>query len=74
MYDALSKQEGFPEFYKLEHGAALAREIIERSSKKEEKPLSPLTELAISAEKNKNKKILPDSEIAEGEENVTQQH
>lgn len=74
MYDALSKQEGFPEFYTLEHGAALAREIIERSSKKEEKSLSPLTELAISAEKNKNKKILPDSEIAEGEENVTQQH
>ena len=46
MYDVLSKQEGFSEFYSFEHGAAMAKEIIERN-KKQEKELSPLTKVAI---------------------------
>ena len=51
MYEVLSKQEGFPEFYSFEHGAAMAKEIIERNSKEPEKELSPLTKLAIDAHK-----------------------
>ena len=49
IYAVLSKQEGFPEFYSFEHGAAMAREIIERNSKSHEKELSPLTKMAIEA-------------------------
>lgn len=46
IYEVLSKQEGFPEFYSFEHGAAMAKEIIERN-KPQEKELSPLTKVAI---------------------------
>lgn len=51
MYSVLSKQEGFPEFYSFEHGAAMAKEIIERNSKEPEKELSPLTKIAIESHK-----------------------
>ena len=49
-YTALSKEEGFPDFFDIESGAAMAKEIIERNQKKEA-PLNPLTERAINAEK-----------------------
>lgn len=51
MYSVLSKQEGFPEFYSFEHGAVMAKEIIERNSKEPEKELSPLTKIAIESHK-----------------------
>ncbi len=47
-YDALSKEDGFPEFCAIESKSEFAREIIERNAAKE-KPLDPLTEAAISA-------------------------
>lgn len=75
MYEVLSKQEGFPEFYTLEHGAALAKEIIERSIQKEEKPLSPLTQFAISAENSKkNPPIGEKTDEEDNITNITQQH
>lgn len=51
MYEVLSKQEGFPEFYSFEHGVAMAKEIIERNNKAPEKELSPLTKIAIETHK-----------------------
>lgn len=65
MYNRLSKEEGFPEFTSLEHGAAMAREIIERNAKKEEDGLSPLTKAAIGAnKKDAEKKESPESDNA----------
>lgn len=74
MYEVLSKQEGFPEFYSFEHGAAMAKEIIERN-KPQEKELSPLTKAAIELHKTskaadeavKEQKNIPESENADGE-------
>lgn len=54
-YAALSKEEGFPDFFVIESGAADAKAIIERNKEKEE-PLHPLTVIAIAAaEKEKAK-------------------
>lgn len=77
MYNVLSKQEGFPEFYSLEHGAAMAREIIERNSKKDG-DLSPLTRAAIELhnaaksetepkETSDEQKNIPEGENTDGE-------
>lgn len=64
MYDVLSKQEGFPEFYSFEHGAAMAKEIIERNNKEPEKELSPLTKIAIDMQKaSEQKEISADDNI-----------
>lgn len=77
MYEVLSKQEGFPEFYSFEHGAAMAKEIIERNSKQDNE-LSPLTKVAIElhnasrsaeelAEAEEDQKNIPEGEDADGE-------
>lgn len=56
MYEALSKETGFPEFFEIEAGAAEARAIIERNSHTEEEPLNILTQAAIlAAKKDENK-------------------
>ncbi len=52
-YAALSKEDGFPDFFVIESGAADAKAIIERNKEKEE-PLHPLTVIAVeTAEKNR---------------------
>lgn len=53
-YQALEKEEGFPDFCDIRSQSAFAKEVIERNKKKEE-PLNPLTELAIAAEKSRQK-------------------
>lgn len=76
MYEVLSKQEGFPEFYSFEQGAAMAKEIIERNAKPQESELSPLTKLAIQANEIKQakestgseaQKNIPEDEDTDGE-------
>ncbi|MBQ8826219.1 MAG: hypothetical protein IJ007_03915 [Oscillospiraceae bacterium] len=54
-YKALSKEDGFPEFFDLASDTSAAKEIIERNKNTDE-PLNPLTEIAIIAEKNRQEK------------------
>ena len=75
MYNVLSKQEGFPEFYSFEHGAAMAKEIIERNNKPNEKELSPLTKVAIELHKaseasSENAEFVETVEIIREEKNI----
>lgn len=49
MYNALSKEEGFPEFYEIESAAEEANAIIERNNRPKEEPLNILTQTAIIA-------------------------
>lgn len=49
MYNALSKEEGFPEFYEIESAAEEAKAIIERNNRPKEEPLNILTQTAIMA-------------------------
>lgn len=49
MYNALSKEEGFPEFYEIESAAEEAKAIIERNNRPKEEPLNILTQAAIMA-------------------------
>lgn len=49
MYNALSKEEGFPEFYEIESAAEEAKAIIERNNLPKEEPLNILTQTAIMA-------------------------
>lgn len=49
MYNALSKEEGFPEFYEIESAAEEAKAIIERNNLPKEEPLNILTQAAIMA-------------------------
>ncbi|MBQ2824240.1 MAG: hypothetical protein IJF18_06660 [Oscillospiraceae bacterium] len=52
-YAALSKEDGFPDFFVIESGVSDAKAIIERNKEKEE-PLHPFTVMAIaSAEKER---------------------
>ncbi|MGN1137562.1 MAG: hypothetical protein ACI4SF_15265 [Oscillospiraceae bacterium] len=61
MYDVLSKQEGFPDFYSFEHGVAMAKEIIERNNKASGDELSPLTKIAIESHKAAAEKTAQES-------------
>lgn len=49
MYNALSKEESFPEFYEIESAAEEAKAIIERNNRPKEEPLNILTQAAIMA-------------------------
>jgi hypothetical protein len=49
MYAALSKEEGFPEFFEIQEGAAEAKAAIERKSGSEDDSLNFLTKAAILA-------------------------
>ena len=49
MYNSLSKEEGFPEFYEIESAAEEAKAIIERNNLPKEEPLNILTQTAIMA-------------------------
>ena len=66
-YKALSKEEGFPEFFDIASNTAAAKEIIERNKTKEE-PLNPLTEIAILAEKKRQEKETGDSAFQKASE------
>lgn len=72
MYEVLSKQEGFPEFYSFEHGTAMAKEIIERNAKPKEKELSPLTKAAIGLH-NASKAVEETVETTETAEKMQEQ-
>lgn len=66
-YEALSKEEGFPEFFVLAENALAAKEIIERS-KDEKESLNPLTEMAILAENKRREKEAEKAEEINSEE------
>lgn len=68
MYEALSKQEGFPEFYSFEHGVAMAKEIIERNSKPQETELSALTKLAVEANEAKKARLEEEKQAEQAEQ------
>ena len=69
MYNALSKETGFPEFIEIESCAAEAKAIIERNKALDEKPLNILTQAAImTAERTKhqeNKEALSPEKASE---------
>lgn len=55
IYQALSKEEGFPEFFNIEECVPEAKAVIERNEKKEEAPLNFLTQAAIIAAQKDDK-------------------